>query len=43
MAWKRLAVPDQREIAQRRRAKRSRFLIDESLGQGRWSFFNTID
>jgi predicted nuclease of predicted toxin-antitoxin system len=39
MPWQTLPYPDAEEIAQFRRAKRSRFLIDESLGSGTIEFF----
>jgi hypothetical protein len=40
MPWQTLPDPDAEEIAQFRRAKRSRFLIDESLGSGTIEFFD---
>jgi predicted nuclease of predicted toxin-antitoxin system len=39
MPWQRLPKPHPDEIALFRRAKRSRFLIDESLGTGTIEFF----
>jgi predicted nuclease of predicted toxin-antitoxin system len=39
MPWQTLPDPDAQAIAEFRRAKRSRFLIDESLGPGTVEFF----
>jgi predicted nuclease of predicted toxin-antitoxin system len=39
MPWQALPDPDLESIARFRRAKRSRFLIDESLGSGAIEFF----
>src|SRR5262249_60890037 len=39
MRWQLLPAPDAKAISRLRRAKRSRFLIDESLGSGCIEFF----
>jgi len=39
MPWQKLSNPSDQYIAQLRRAKRSKFLIDESLGPGTIEFF----
>jgi hypothetical protein len=39
MPWQTAPDPDAEAVAQFRRAKRSRFLIDESLGSGAIEFF----
>jgi len=39
MPWQTIPDPDPEEIAQYRRARRSRFLLDESLGSGAIEFF----
>jgi Domain of unknown function (DUF5615) len=39
MPWQKIPDPSLEDVAQRRRTKRSKFLIDESLGSGTIEFF----
>jgi predicted nuclease of predicted toxin-antitoxin system len=42
MPWQTIPDPDHEEVARFRRARRSRFLIDESLGSGTIEFFERL-